>query len=354
MSAYFESGFCVRTPSWHRGEILLSDYPKDVDDARAKAGLLWEPEERETYQRLWVPFDHQPLKNTDVVTGNIRNSKGEIIGKTVLEREVLRPLRDNKLIVRNDNENVLGVVGKDFTLVGNGEMFELVETILGQTNVKFETAGSVKGGAHVWALAYLDEPYKLPGDNTETYPFIVVLNSHDGTGATKISRTQIRVVCWNTYSAAVLEGDRHGMQYTIRHTKSAPERIEEAKRALSGARDDAAEWTALATELFGLPVNDAQFQAFVDQFIPEPVGEVVSDRVRSNIDAARKAFKTLYLDSPTNAHQGTALGLVDASVEYLDHVRGYRNRDSYLGRTLLRPEPLKARATKLAREVTAL
>jgi hypothetical protein len=43
--------------------------------------------------------------------------------------------------------------------------------------------------------------------------------------------------------------------------------------------------------------------------------------------------------------------LVQAAGEYLDHVRRYRNCDSHITRTLLKPEPLKAKAVQLAREV---
>jgi hypothetical protein len=42
------------------------------------------------------------------------------------------------------------------------------------------------------------------------------------------------------------------------------------------------------------------------------------------------------------------IGLIQAAGEYLDHGRTYRSRDSYLGRTLIRPERLKVRAIKLA------
>jgi len=348
MSAYFDSGFCVRKPSWHRQERLLDDYPTDWNDAREKAGLLWEPEARESYQLITAPIDviegdearwAQWLKQFP--EGTFRHELG-----------ALKPLPDHKLIVRNDNENVLGVVGQGYELISNGEMGDILSAILDIDNVKFETAGSCKGGAFVWALAYLDEPYTLPGDNTETYPFVTVLNAHDGTGAAKAIRNQIRVVCWNTYNAASLEGERTGLQYTFRHTAKVHDRIEEAKMALSGMRDDAAEWTALATELIGLKVDDETFKNFVSDFIPEPPADIVSERVRNNVDVARKAFTNLYLDSPTTeAHRGTGLGLVDASVEYLDHVRGFRNSDSYLGRTLLRPEPLKAKAVKLVREL---
>jgi len=111
----------------------------------------------------------------------------------------------------------------------------------------------------------------------------------------------------------------------------------------------------MAEALIGGKVDEMVLNHFLADFIPEPPAEVVSPRVRNNIDVARRAFKLIYLDSPTcDAHRGTALGLLDASVEYLDHVRGYRNRDTYMGRTLLRPEPLKAKAVSLIREHCAL
>jgi hypothetical protein len=40
--------------------------------------------------------------------------------------------------------------------------------------------------------------------------------------------------------------------------------------------------------------------------------------------------------------------LIQAAGEYLDHGRTYRSRDSYVGRTLIRPKRLKVRAVKLA------
>lgn len=160
------------------------------------------------------------------------------------------------------------------------------------------------------------------------------------------------MVCWNTYNAASLQGDRTGRQFIFRHAGKVADRIEEAKEAIAGLRTETEEWRKLAEELYALPVRTDQVTAFTFQFIPEPPADVISDRVRSNIDRARETFRKLYLESPTTeSHRGTALGIVDASVEYLDHVRGYRSSDTYLGRTLLRPEPLKAKAVNLVRQV---
>ena len=87
---------------------------------------------------------------------------------------------------------------------------------------------------------------------------------------------------------------------------------------------------------------------------PEPPAGIVSDRVRQNIATDRANLRAL-LVGPTNERlSGTALGLFNASVEWCDHVRGFRNADTYLNRTMLRPEPQKAKCLKLIRELASV
>lgn len=351
MPAYFDSGFCVREPSWHRGELLLDDYPVDWNDARVKAGLMWEPALEDLFQlRTFTP--PMPKDEADLLDFTTAYQiKADDDGNV---SEVLLPITGKKLVVRDDTHAQIGVVSDQFSLVSHGQMGEIMEAILGLTNVKFETAGSVNGGAQVWALAYIDEPDKIANDDTASYPYIVLLNAHDGSGACKLIATTVRVVCWNTYQMASMEGERTGRQFIFRHVGDVTARIEEAKKALAGVRDEFAEWDAMANELYGMKCGEVEFNHFLQDFLPDPVAElgaVVSPRVQANVEKAHRIFTHIYNDSPTTeGHRGTALGLVDTAVEYLDHVRGYRSSDSYLGRTLLRPEPLKAKAVLLARE----
>ena len=159
-------------------------------------------------------------------------------------------------------------------------------------------------------------------------------------------------MCANTYAAASMQGDRLGTQFVFRHTSKVLDRIEEAKAAISGAKQDAVDWQELAAELAVLPAPSGTVTRFLSEFIPEPPAGVVSDRVRENIADARRQWSLNYEGSVTNAaHHGTALGMVDASVEYLDHLRAYRSKDTLLGRQLLRPEPLKRKAVVIAKAV---
>lgn len=358
MPAYFDTGFSVRQPMWHGEGMVLDDYPTDWNDAREKAGLLWEPKLLPVYgvdERILGCMACGAKLGEGHWTDCTRHDTDErLVEWGDLDAESIKaavaPIPGKQRVIRDDSYVDLGVVSDQLGLVYHSTMGQILESVLAQPNVKFETSGSCKGGAQVWALAYLDEPYTVPGDDSETYPFVALLNNHDGSGACKLVRTQVRVVCWNTYQAASMDGQRTGMEFTFRHVGDVEGRIEEAVAALQGARFEATEWTAMATELFGMKVDEAKLNHFLADFIPEPPADIISPRVRDNIDTARTVFKHLYLDSPTAAHTGTGLGLVDAAVEYLDHVRGYRSRDTYIGRTLLRPEPLKAKAVALVRE----
>ena len=51
-------------------------------------------------------------------------------------------------------------------------MGEIVEAVLAQPNVKWETAGVLDRVRSVWCLALLDEPIRLPGDASPTLPYL--------------------------------------------------------------------------------------------------------------------------------------------------------------------------------------
>lgn len=378
MPAYFDTGFSVREPMWHGEGIVLDEYPTDWADARAKAGLTWEPEERPAFNmRPLEAFNvdgflaciecagrvgglhHETCSQRKTVASReVIKSECVPAGAVVVGRDVFVPVPDHKLIVRNDNDLVLGVTSDQFSLIHHGgkqrASMEMILDAFTEGGAKFETAGSCREGRMVWALLYLDEPYKVPGDSSEHLPFVALLNPHDGSGACKLTRTQVRVVCWNTFQMASAEGDRHGLQFSFRHVGDVQSRIEDAKAALVGLREETVQYVELAESMMQLRADDSAMAKFISEFLPSPTenGEVVSDRVEANVTKARGMFRHLYLDSPTTEGvRGTAWGLVQASTEYLDHARAFRTPDTYLGRSILRAEPAKAKALEIARRV---
>ncbi len=352
MSANVESMFSVREVPWHREGLVLGEYPGSWAQARTLAGLDWEPTEAPVFQQTDDLIEQVPTYELHGMDGD-----GEPVYKRVGTEVVVRPqykLNDGfKHIVRSDTGAVLSVNQNGYTLIDHGAMGEIVEAVLGQANVKWETAGVLDGGKAVWCLAKLDEPIMLPGDDTETFPYMAITNRHDGKGSCALRATAVRIVCANTFSMAESEGNRTGATFSFRHSKKWRERIDEAREAVQGTRREMVAYRELMNQLLGIPVTTGQRELFVQTFIPMPPAGLVTDRVMANVEAARINFRAIFDSKTTVQVADTAYGLLQASTEYLDHVRTARTWETRLNRCIMKPEPLKVKALKLIREVVA-
>ena len=318
MSDYFESGFTVREPAWHGKGFVADRHPKDWAEAREWAGLNWEPEP--------LPIFEQ-------------------------HEDGFREIPGWRRIVRSDTKATLAVRTDSYEVINHKAMGEIIEAILEQSNVTYETAGVTHEGRKVWALAYLDEPVTIPGDNSVTLPYLALTNHHDGTGGCRASSTSVKIVCANTFSAAEAEGERNSTIFSFRHSANWQDRVDEAREVIRGVRRDFDRYTALAKELLDVRFTPEMSERFVREFIPAPPETLVTDRVMNNVEEARKAVR-LILASPTSEGiADTAWGHVQAAGEYLDHYRRFRTMDSYYARQLLRPEPLKTRAVQIVRDL---
>jgi phage/plasmid-like protein (TIGR03299 family) len=350
MSANVDSMFSVREVPWHREGIVLGEYPGNWDQARTLAGLDWEPEEETVYRPDGEETEERPTYEIYGMDGD-----GEPLYKQTGTETITRPAfalnPDNKHIVRSDTHSVLAVVGEGYTLINHADMGDIIEAVLGQPNVNYETAGSLNGGKMVWCLAKLDEPIELPGDASATYPYLAITNYHDGTGSCALRATAVRIVCQNTWRASEAEGERTKATFAFRHSMKWRDRIQEARDAVHGARREMDAYRAMATELLGIPFTTGQRELFIRTFIPAPPEGLVTDRVMNNIEAARTSLRNIFSTITTEGVADTAYGVVQAAGEYLDHVRTARTWETRLNRTLMRPEPLKAKALSLVREI---
>jgi phage/plasmid-like protein (TIGR03299 family) len=330
MSHEFESGFMVREPAWHGLGNVLATAPESWDEARVLSGLTWEPELRPLY---------------------FLDEDGTFVEETNARR-----------VIRNDKparESGMGTVSDTFELITHEEMGQMVEPLFDQEGTELITMGSLKGGRTVWALFRLNEPYEIKGDidgfgdAVLSLPYFGIMNSHDGSGACKGQFSQIRWVCANTVQAGALEGDRHGAQFSLRHTSGVKERIDEARSIVEMCRKEASAWRATAEALAQIPFTDEQQVEFLDRWIPVPhVDGLHSDVVRRNAENDRARFLHILRVSPTNSEmQHTGLGVMNAAVEFADHLRGFRSKETYLSRQILRPEPLKAKALAMVHAV---
>src|SRR6266513_3578801 len=243
MPANVESMFSVRQMPWHREGTILADYPGSWAEARILAGLDWDPVSTDIY----------------AVTGI--NPDGT---------EHYEPVDGWKAISRSDTGTILSVNKDTYTVIDHGEMGEIVEAVLAQPNVKWETAGVLDEGRSVWCLALLDEPVQLAGDDSLTLPYLAITNRHDGTAACALRATAVRIVCANTFRTAELEGERTGATFSFIHKSGWRNRIDEARTAVTGAQAEMRRYAELATELLAIPVTPPLQEPFTTEFIPKP------------------------------------------------------------------------------------
>src|ERR1700743_3062049 len=58
---------------------------------------------------------------------------------------------DHVANVRSDTRTLLGVVGKNYHPLHNAQLFEFLDTLVGDRLVNYHAAGTLRGGRRVWA-----------------------------------------------------------------------------------------------------------------------------------------------------------------------------------------------------------
>ena len=104
-------------------------------------------------------------------------------------------------LVRTSDSTVLTNVGPGWNPVQNHEAFEFFEKFVEAGEMTMETAGSLKNGQIVWALAKTTDAFRVFEDDVvESY--VLFTNPHQYGKTLDIRFTPIRVVCNNTLTLA--------------------------------------------------------------------------------------------------------------------------------------------------------
>jgi len=108
-------------------------------------------------------------------------------------------------LVRATDGNLFDIVGPGWRPLQNEDAFELFNDFVKQGNMEMHTAGSLKNGQIVWALAKVNNTFEVThGDAIEQY--LLLVNPHKRGKAIEVMDTGIRVVCQNTMNFALNSG----------------------------------------------------------------------------------------------------------------------------------------------------
>ena len=258
---------------------------------------------------------------------------------------------EQKVLFRSDTKAPLSVVSQRYQVVQPREVLEFYRDLTERSGYELETAGVLKGGRKLWALARTGESTTLKG-NDEVNGYLLLATSCDGTLATTATPTTIRVVCNNTLTIAL-----DGTSRAIKVPHSTRFDGDLVKKQLGIA---VSQWDDFMYRMRHLAERKVQWHeamGFFMNVLCDVSPHSTLPEVLPNERALRKV-QELYEGQGRGAtlesSRGTAWGLLNAVTEYVDHERRarsneYRMDSAWFGQGAL----IKQRALSAALQLAA-
>ena len=236
----------------------------------------------------------------------------------------IRPYADSKVLFRSDSLAPLSVVSNRYKVVQPHEVLNFYKDLVSVGGFELETAGVLKGGKKLWALAKTGQEAKIKG-NDRIKAYLLLATSCDGTLCTTAQFTSVRVVCNNTLQMATR--DSTGAVKVPHSTKFDPAQVKEALGI------GFSNWDVFMKNLKQLSQRTVSLEE-ADGFIRTVLNEPEFTDDNSLGSKVYQKVSNLYLGkgmgSELSSASGTAWGLVNAMTEYVDHHRRARSQDNRL------------------------
>ena len=254
-------------------------------------------------------------------------------------------------IIREDNLNVIGVVGKNYKVFQNQEVFGSLDTLIDSGEARYTAAGEYDNGAKVWMLMALPREMEIIGDPHAA--FLLAQTTHDGSGSVTIRPIIERLGCSNQINR-VFKAKNKAHTYTLRHTSNAQLSISEMRNLLDLTYTSVDMYSNIANTLLQRDADRAKAIAFFKKVWALPAHiehspiELLSKgekNARARANNARHKAMTIFTESETQENiRNTEFGLWQAVIEYADH---HSVRDASIATIAGRNDGIKLRALDL-------
>jgi len=241
--------------------------------------------------------------------------------------EEIRTVKNRKANFRSDDGGYLGMVSDNYHILQNTEAFAFFDSIVEEGAAVYETAGSMFGGKVIYITAKIPGLIRVGSGDDVLENYVLLRNTHDGSGAVTAKLINTRIVCNNTLTAALRED---GAQVSMRHSASLQERIKEAHVAMDVANKRILEIQSFGNDALNVRMSEDQAQAFYLDAMGMKIGAGKDGadklpRVISEMMMLREAGKT------TKEARGTLWGDFNVVTEFLsgnnpDYGRTYRSQ----------------------------
>lgn len=173
-------------------------------------------------------------------------------------------------LVRENDGQILTHVGKGWNPVQNADAFDFFNEFVSSGDMQMDTAGSLRDGMLVWAMADVNESFSIFGGD-EVKGYLLFSNPHEYGHAIDVKFVMERVVCNNTLAVALREDNQPAVRMNHCSTFD-PSKVKEllgigsghiqkfkqAAEYLGSKRYNEESFTRFLGQVFGVPSKEGQ------------------------------------------------------------------------------------------------
>ena len=217
-------------------------------------------------------------------------------------------------LVRSSDNSILSMVSDDWNPCQNHEAFEFFNDFVMEGNMEMHTAGSLKQGKNVWALAKVKDSFEiLGGDKVDSY--LLFSNPHEYGRCIDIRFTPVRVVCNNTLTLS-LAGKTDLMVRLNHRSKFDPDMV---KKTLGIAQTKMGTYKEMAEFLASRAYTTESVTNYLKEVFPSLTKKDNSIMSRP----ATQAFEVLETQPGAEFGKNSFWQAFNATTYVVDHVLGH-------------------------------
>jgi phage/plasmid-like protein (TIGR03299 family) len=230
-------------------------------------------------------------------------------------------------LIRSSDNKVLTNVGENWNPVQNETAFEFFSEYVMAGDMEMHTAGSLRGGQNVWALAKIKESFDVFGEDT-VEAFMLFSNPHQYGKSVDVRFTPVRVVCANTLEWSLgAQAER-----SIRIGHRAVFDGDAVKDTLGIASEKFAKYKEMATFLGSRKASADDLISFYNGVFPNTSRKEEKAAVKAYDDLSRNAklcYDALETQPGAMFAEGSWWQALNSVTYITDHVQG-RNAENRL------------------------
>jgi phage/plasmid-like protein (TIGR03299 family) len=198
-----------------------------------------------------------------------------------------RVIPGHSVVVAKDHP--VGIVSDSYEVIQNHRIFEMIDKSLKGVDYEIVTAGSLGGLSKVFVSVSLKDHASFEVNGDKFRSFLDFATSHDGSMRYCAFDSNIRIVCANTYRAAL--NSKGAFRSSVSHKKGAEDNLVEVERNLETIFAGREAFATAMRTLAEKPMTLSQAESVLAGWVAPDDAEILSTRSTNKVADMLERFE---------------------------------------------------------------